>query len=145
MSCLLNQLGFESTTKIYQENKERIQKSVNNSLLKYSLFRCPCRNCFMTNYPVTLSGCSAYSHSISCKHMTRMIIQRIFFRDLHKNRMKFSEEKIVFWGICMKIELSSQRRKKAFVLVIQHGHFDVRCKILSCKSNINNINNNCSK
>ena len=45
----------------------------------------------------------------------------------------------------MKIELSSQRRKKAFVLVIQHGHFDVRCKILSYKSNINNINNNCSK
>ena len=39
----------------------------------------------------------------------------------------------------MKIQLSSQRRKKAFVLVIQHGRFDVRCKILSCKSNINNI------
>ena len=36
----------------------------------------------------------------------------------------------------MKIELSSQRRKKAFVIVIQHGRFDVRCKILSCKSNI---------
>ena len=27
----------------------------------------------------------------------------------------------------MKIELSSQRRKKAFVLVIQDGRFDVRC------------------
>ena len=43
----------------------------------------------------------------------------------------------------MKIELSSQRRKKVFVLVIQHGRFDVRCKRLSCKSNINNINSNC--
>ena len=27
----------------------------------------------------------------------------------------------------MKIELSSQRRKKSFVLVVQHGRFDVRC------------------
>ena len=39
----------------------------------------------------------------------------------------------------MKIELSSQRRKKAFVLDIQHGRFEVRCKILSCRGNINNI------
>ena len=48
MSFLLNQLGFESTTKIYQENKERLHKSINNSLLKYSLFRCPCRRCCTT-------------------------------------------------------------------------------------------------
>ena len=144
MSFLLNQLGFESTTKIYQENKERLQKSVNNSLLKYSLFRCPCRRCCTTNYPYL------YSHSISCKHMTGqpcwMIIQRIFFlRDLHENIMKFPEEKKFFGVICMKTELSSQRRKKPFVLDIQLGRFEVRCKILSCKSNITNIDNNCAK
>ena len=88
-----------------------------------------------------------------------------FWRDLHENIMKFPAEKkdITSPGFnnCLvavfskaqqmnihknaKKDITSQRRKKAFVIFIQHGRFDIRCKILSCKSNITNINNNCAK
>ena len=121
--------------KTYQEKKNEYKNPLTIPCWSISFSDASVEKCFTTNYPVTLPGCQAYSHSISSNHMTRqpcwIIIQKTFF-----------------WGICMKVKLSSQRRKKAFVLVIQHGRFDATqhyWKILSCKSHIDNIYNNCPK